>query len=270
MMPDNAGKPSRNPWFEERRHLFVKNMFKDFCTTYRLFLALAKNYAASHHLAFAEIDQLVGTETNKGHLWHLKDRCHDLWRDSDMQTDPSGSLLDWVIGSIFHEAMKLKENTYMLQYYGPLAEVMKQRSASHSVKFCGDECQRFMERTTEEIGRQMESLGFMFNRASLLVRGLVIEQAGNGLLIRHLLENPTLATELWAERLEELLAEMFPDGAEYGYCAAARSYLEGDWCREALSAYQKALAINPDCEEAQRQRYQLETLLRHHPHTEYA
>lgn len=260
--PALAGSTSRNQWFEERRHLFVKNMFKGFCETHGRFLAIYEAYTAAGQLAFADLDALVGTESNRGHLWLLKDRCHQLWRDSDPEQEPSGSLLDWVMGSIFHEAMKLKENTYMLQYYGPLAEAMKARSAAHTVKFCGDECHRFMARTKDEVGHQMESLGFMFNRASLLMRTLLIDQRENALLVRHLIENPALVERLWSEPLPRLLAEVFPEGADQAYCLAARSYLAGDWHQEAHTAYCQALAVNPDCEEAQRHIHQLEGLHR--------
>lgn len=263
--PAPAGPSSRNHWFEERRHLFVKNMFKGFCKTHGCFLAIHQAYAASGQLSFADLDALVGTESNRGHLWLLKDRCHQLWRHSDPEHDLSGSLLDWVIGSIFHEAMKLKENTYMLQYYGPLAEAMQKRSDAHTVKFCGDECHRFMARTREEIGHQMASLAFMVNRANLLMRTLLLDQTENALLVRHLIENPEVVEQLWSEPLARLFQDMFPDGADQAYCVAARSYLAGDWHREARAAYGEALALNPDCEEAQRHIHQLEGLLRQRP-----
>ena len=265
--PAPAGLGSRNHWFEERRHLFVKNMFKGFCTTHGCLHAIAENYTTTGRLAFADLDALVGTESNRGHLWLLKDRCHQLWRDSDPEQDLSGSLLDWVIGSIFHEAMKLKENTYMLQYYGPLAEAMKKRGIVHTVKFCGDECQRFMARTRDEVGLQMENLGFMFHRAILLMRTLLIDQRENALLVRHLIENPGQVEQLWSESLVHLLADMFPGGADQAYCLAARSYLAGDWHQEAHAAYRQALTLNPACEEAHRHIHQLEGLLRLRPST---
>ncbi len=264
--PAPAGSPSRNRWFEERRHLFVKNMFKGFGATLGCFLAIHEAYATSGRVAFADLDALVGSESHRGHLWLLKDRCHELWRDSDPKEDLSGSLLDWVIGSIFHEAMKLKENTYMLQYYGPLAEAMRKRSDAHSVKFCGDECQRFMARTRDEIGHQMESLSFMFQRASLLMRTLLIDQRENALLVRYLIENPGLVEQLWSEPLIRLLTDMFPEGADQAYCLAARSYRAGDWHQEAQAAYRQALTVNPACEEAHRHIHQLEGMLRHRRH----
>ncbi|MGV1100858.1 hypothetical protein ACUUL3_15785 [Thiovibrio sp. JS02] len=259
LKPEEPGR--RNGWFEERRSLFLKNMFKGFSETFCRFRTLYGHYTANRAVSFAEIDHLVGTENRKGRLWDLKDRCHQLWRDADPQADLNGCLLDWLLGSIFHEAMKLKENSYMLQYYAPLAETMKDRHGG-SAKFCGVGCQRFMERTISEIEHQMESLGFMFGRANYLLRTMLLAQADNPILLRYLVENPEIPQELWSESLEDLLADMFPQGPEYGFCTAARSYQEGDWYAKAQATYLKALAINPDCHEARHQACRMQALAR--------
>ena len=39
-------------------------------------------------------------------------------------------MIDWFIGSIFHEAMKLKENIYILNSYGPSASRISPDTAS--------------------------------------------------------------------------------------------------------------------------------------------
>ncbi len=253
-----------NKWFSERRDLFVKNMTKGFYETFNRFTTLYQDYMAQGEVPFDSIDHLVGTETGKGRLWDLKDRCHALWRDADPKFEMNGCLLDWVLGSIFHEAMKLKENVYMLHYYGPMAESMREKDTASTVKFCGEECQRFMERTRYEISRQMENLGFMFGRANFLLRTMMNEQHTNCLLVRFLVENPDIPETLWGESLETLFSDMFIEGPEFGYCAAARSYREGDWFERAHGAYAKALALNPDCAEAQSRIHQLKPLIAIH------
>jgi len=129
-------------------------------------------------------------------------------------------------------------------------------------KFCGGECQRLRERARAEIAQQMENLGFMFGRANYLLRVMLPAQAGNPLLLRYLLEDPELPRALWSEELEEILADMFPQGPEYGFCAAARSYQEGDWYARAHDAYCRALAINPACHEARQQACRMQALAR--------
>jgi hypothetical protein len=264
MLSEPIHNTSHNKWFKKRRRMFLKNMLKTFFRTYTRFQEVYEHYTVNLSLSFKELDQLVGTETRKGKLWQLKDSCHALWRDAGPASEMNGCLLDWVLGSIFHEAMKLKENIYMLEYYGLMAESMYQQNTPSTVRLCGVECQRFMGRTQSEIRRQVENLGFMFGRANYLMRIIMNEQNDNLLLIRFLVENPEIPRELWSEELDELFTDIFPNGPEWGYCAAARSYKEGDWFAKALDAYQKALVLNPACDEAQRHVYQLKGLVRSH------
>lgn len=253
-------KQTDNRWFIKRRDMFVKNMLKEFYETFMSLQSLYEKYLARQQVSFADIDQLVGTENAKGSLWRLKDRCHQLWRDTDPAREMNGCLLDWIMGSVFHEAMKLKENIYMYQYYGPLADEMKARDQDGTIKFCGVECQRFMERTVREINRQVDNLGFMFGRANYLLRTMMPDQAGNVLLVRYLVENEPLVDILWSESLPSLFSEMFGDGPEYGFCVAARSYAEGHWYDKALKAYGVALDINRHCDEARRNIVQLQAM----------
>lgn len=250
LIPGSARK--KNNWFEERRSLFVKNMLKEFYETMSRFRELYEHYTKTQEITFAEIDRLVGRESSKGLLWSLKDRCHQLWREADPESEMTGCLLDWLMGSIFHEAMKLKENIYMLEYYGPLADKMRQKNSAATVNFCGIECRQFLERTRTEITREMENLGFLFGRANYLLRNLIIEQAKNPLLVRFLFEHHDVAENLWSETLENLFSDMYASQPEAGFCLAARSYKEGDWEAMATKAYSKALQIKPDCDEALR------------------
>ncbi|MDH5524362.1 MAG: hypothetical protein OEY01_10280 [Desulfobulbaceae bacterium] len=253
-----------NKWFEDRRDFFVKNLYKGFYETFCRFHAILAQTADSRQVSFAEINHLVGTETQKGRLWKLKDRCHQLWRHADPAREINGCLLDWVLGSLFHESMKLKESIYMFQFYGPLAQAMIKQNQPETIKFCGMECHSFIESIGNDIKSQMENLLLMFTQAKSLLRTMLPELAGNLLLIRFLLENPEVAHSLWGESMEEIFADIFPDSPEYGFCAAARSYQEGNWFTMAHEAYGRALAINPTCLEAQGKIYQLQALAREH------
>ena len=251
-MRQEATANKRNIWFEEKRALWVKNLLKDFHKTYKRFIDLYGQYITSQQVSFEEIDQLVGSENRPGLLWRLKDKCHRLWRDVDPAEEVNGCLLDWVMGSLFHEAMKLKENAYVYQYYRPLAEKMTAGPGGRGLKICGMECERFMERTATEIQKQMENLSLMFGRANYLLRLMMPEQAQNTILLRYLIEHEEVVIQLWSENLTELLADMFFGAPEQGYCAAAKSYLQDHWQERARMAYSKALALNPQCEEAHR------------------
>lgn len=259
--------PAPNQWFAARRPLFVKNMVKGFGETFERFRAIYEQYLVHRRLSFLEFTQLVGTESGKGLLWLLKDRCHQLWREPDTGREPDGCLLDWLLGSIFHEAMKLKENIYLVQHHGPRIQSLQKRPGTDPARYCvGIENQGFPARIHSEIELQMEALALLFGQANYLLRTMMAEQADNPLLLRFLLENPGVPQSLWGESLESLLADMFPHGLEYGFCLAARSYAEGDWYAEALAAYGRALAVNRDCAEALHNSCRMQALSREQQH----
>lgn len=252
----------RNKWFAGRRDFFVTSMLKGFYRTAGGFLQIYQDYLKTGTVPYDEIDKLVGTENRKGCLWSLKDDCHQLWRNGDSAFELNGSLLDWIIGSLFHEAMKLKENIYLYEFYAPLAHDMKGEWRLEIQKFCGVECRRFMERISHEVDRQMENLGFMFGRAIYLLRTMLPCQAHNPLLLRYLIEHRDVVSELWSESLDEIFKDMFHGVPENGYCFAAQSYFDGNWYEKALAAYQEALRINKHCEAAVLGTCQLEAILK--------
>lgn len=251
----------RNNWLEDRRDLFVCNLLREFYKTYSSFLALYEAYIASQELSFADVEHLVGSESSKGSLWRLKDRCHQLWRAADPKRDLHGCLLDWMLGSLFHEAMKLKENVYMYQFYGPVAQEMAAHEHDRQARFAALDSRQFMKRTFEEIQRQMDTMGAKFVEANHLIRLMLPVQSGNALLVRYLLEHDPVTADLWAEPLEEVLASMYEGAPEVGYMLGANSYLQGHWHEKALEAFQKALFLNPSLDEARRQIHQLRAII---------
>ncbi len=248
-----------NRWFEKRRDFHLRSLYHGFFQTYSSFVSLYLDYINGGKINFDELTRLVGTEAKKGRLWQLKDHCHRLFQESSQQ---NGLLLDWVIGSIFHEAMKLKENIYMYQFYGPTGPVTSADGPADTSLHCGASRKNFMEGITREAQRQVDNLTFLFNRANLLLRMLVSSQANNDLLLRLFLEDKEICQELWSESAEQIFAELFPYQPEMGYLVAAKSYFNGQWLDEALAAYQAALDLNPDLEEARRRTFLIRTMIR--------
>ncbi len=240
---NNPGQ-GQNRWYSARRDYFTKNLFRGFHHTMKGFLDIYQRYLHSGHISYQDLDRLVGSENNKGSLWLLKDHCHQLWQQSETLPEINGYLLDWLIGSIFHEAMKLKENIYLHKYYGPLAQGL-QHEADETTIHCGFECQRLMERILKEAASQLEDIGMMFGRANYLLRITLPSLKNNRLLLRYLVEHEEMATELWAEPLADIFSEIFAGKGDEGYCQAARSYQEGLWWQEAAATYKKALELNP-------------------------
>ncbi len=252
---------SRNTWLNRRRDYFVTDMFKKFYHSSIFFLQIYREHIETGRVSYADIEKLVGTENKKGCLWRLKDDCHLLWRNGGYVFKVDDPLLDWIIGSIFHEAMKLKENIYLLEYYAPPTNGTEEGSNQEIRKFCGLECRRFMEKIFHEPAKQLENIGILFGRASFIMRNNLPLYSDNFLLLRYFIENPNVVVELWSETLDEIFKDMFNGAPEKGYCFAGLSYFEGNWYEKSLGAFQEAMRVNERCKEADLWTRQLKALL---------
>src|SRR5208337_1600713 len=68
-------------------------------------------------LTFLEMEEFVD-DRGKSCLYRLKQMCHELFRNSD-EVAYKEKFYDITVGYIFHEAMKLRECIYQLEYYKP-------------------------------------------------------------------------------------------------------------------------------------------------------
>ena len=91
---------------------------------------------------------------------------------------------------------------------------------------------------------------------------LLPQEAGNPLLLRLLLEQPHLSVTLWKKRPDELFAELFPYGPAAPFLAAGKSYFQSHRLPEALAAFEQAVALDPDQDEARRRTFVIRGLLK--------
>ena len=94
-------------------------------TTKRLFAQFRNN-----ELRFGQLQELIGGDESSI-LFRLKERCHALFRPRDTESAMAmrrEALFDLAVGSLFHEAMKFRENFYQRAAYGPKVRAL--RSAS--------------------------------------------------------------------------------------------------------------------------------------------
>ncbi|MCI5122742.1 MAG: hypothetical protein D3908_16455, partial [Candidatus Electrothrix sp. AUS4] len=73
---------------------------------------------------------MIGEETDKGPLWTLRELCRRVWPEGEHEEDVEGSLVDWLMGSIFHEAIRLREDVHILNNYGNAAFKNRQMLAT--------------------------------------------------------------------------------------------------------------------------------------------
>ena len=285
---------SSNRWFEKRRDFFTRQLIEDFLAVKQAFLDTYLVYLECRspgtldctdlldELAVEKRRQLwdrlvrmVGTESEKGPLWQLKDLCHMVWPDIDSEKDASGTLIDWLVGSIFHETMKLKENIYLLDRYGPVACKLKARPLdmvppfknvvfSYPVHHLANiiDVQSLITRAAADAVNQMEQIAFLFNHASYMLRLKMSAFAQNSLVVRLLIEQEQKVRQIWGEEIEDILQDLFSGDAAEGFCVAGRSYLSAQWFSQALDMYHRALALDPDCDEVITKSVQLKNVLK--------
>lgn len=292
MIGTEGAAPVGNRWFTERRDFFVRQLVDEFFLlqrsfqeTYLVYLdcrdpgkwacsdLLAQRFRAQRTELWQRLAGLVGSESEKGPLWRLKDLCHLLWPEGNEDGEVSGSLLDWLIGSIFHETMKLKEDIYLLNSYGPAACRLQHRPLDLAVSFRGGapsapalesiiDMHGLVSRAAGDAVRLMEQVAYLFNHASYLLRVMMPSLAANALVVRLLVEREQVVRIVWGEELAEIFQDMYCGDTAEGFCMAGRSYLAGQWFIQALKAYQRALSVNPTCDEAITRMVQLQAVVR--------
>jgi hypothetical protein len=206
---------------------------------------------------FRHCDAMVGTELSNGPLWQLKDLCHRIWPHAVPGQPIHGVLFDWLIGSLFHECMKLKENLYLLHAYGArtatvdtLVEQIGMARQEESAAPPLDDIRMLLVQIADDAARQLDRVGILFGEASYLLRLLLPDLVSNGLVVRLLAEEEQAVTALWGESLEELFASLCAGGAAIGFCLAGESFFQGQWFQQALQLYERALACDCNCQAA--------------------
>lgn len=271
-----AQTPADDGWFEGRRPHFVRQMLSDSLDLIRWFQELYRLYLNGYHQVepdrpvfsgpaaagvqaelLRQFTAMLGTEKNNGPLWQLKDLCHQIWPREKTEPQNHGLLIDWLIGSLFHEAMKLKENLYLLNNYGTTAVTID--CLAEHVRIRGKQFPDILQRAdigllvgriAEDATRQMERIGFLFGQMNYLIRLMLPELIDNRLVIRLLAEREKVVAELWGESLETLFNSLFSGGVCAGFCFAGESFLRGQWYQQALEMYERALSCDRHCNEA--------------------
>lgn len=240
-----------NQWFEERKDLFLKTLVHSFFESKIFFDELYTHYKKNGAIPFERMDFWVGNEIKKGPLWNLKDNCHNLFRKSESKISLSEYLFDWTLGSIFHEGVKLKEDVYQLEVYLPSYDKIDTSQDTEEIKEILEEYFTVIDKATTNLDSEMESINYLFLKASERLRELLVNHSHNGLLIRFLLENTKLVEKtLGKNSSRDIISSLYPDHPEKAHYTAAKSCIKGGWFEEAAKHLKKALAINPHFTEA--------------------
>jgi len=194
-------------------------------------------------LGWEEVQRLVGDD-EASVLFRLKERSHALFRGGVAGAElPRVALFDLAVGSLFHEAMKLRENFYQLEVYAPKVAAAR-ADAEPGSEALFDEFARILRASRVRLEEALGESESLLEQTRRQFRVLLAAHRENGFVTRYLLENASLAEEVLGEPLDALFTSLHGD-AVAGYALAARSYLESGYFDEARGALAEAAARDP-------------------------
>lgn len=232
-------------WIRGKLPEFVRDVFRSFCLASRQLSEQFARFDAEGTVSFEILRDLVGVEMNKGLLWRLKDTAHHVFRN-----DPSGLLegrfLDWGMGYIFHETIKLMEDAYQKTNYAPwFREMRDSGELPQEAKDVAGELFLILHQTEESMSREIDRIRFIMAKCRQLLPIYLAPHRENMLLARLLVAQNALVREVFEEEYEALLTGIYGNQPELMYILASQSLRQGGWMEEAEAAVNKALELNP-------------------------
>ena len=197
-------------------------------------------------LRFSDIGHWVDDQ-GQSLLYKLKETCHRTFRNRTKPLPKRQWLLDLAIGSIFHEAMKLRENIYQLEAYRPQYQQYRRRMGhSNYEKDYQQQFERIIARAEQGTIEGIEETRSLFRDAKAQLIDFFKENRDHPFLVRFLLEHESLLRKVYgARRAKEILTIMFPKGYLDAYQMAGRSYLHSGHHDLAAVYFSKAVRMDP-------------------------
>ncbi|MBW2145544.1 MAG: hypothetical protein JRG73_00970 [Deltaproteobacteria bacterium] len=234
-------------WLHERKTMLFRDLVSEYLDNRIFFDEIIQNHQKTGRVQYSMMEHWVGTESHKGKLWTLKDRCHYLLRNDKEKGSILGYLFDWTIGSIFHQCIKLKEDVYQLEAYAPQYERLVDGEYPTGKL---DQILREMEQRMNVISTSLKSelaeIASLFQTADAHLARLLPRHSDNSLLVRFLIHNRHTVERVYGkDALDRILIDMYPPGLHEAYYMAGLSYLDGGWYKEAMYLFQTGLTMAP-------------------------
>lgn len=256
---------NKKGWIKERKSILLKEIVCQMLLAKLFFEELYDRYEKSGRVSFQKLEVWIGTETNKGSLWNLKDSAHLLFRNDASKSLFHERVFDWTLGSIFHESMKLKEDIYLLEVYQKEGKVFTDNlnvPDDVDTRELLEEYKMIITRAEESAKEEVDNIGYLFTRGMEQLQKLIVRFKEDGLLIRFLIENESLYELIYGQgSFKELCEAMYDRGLEDAYLRAGRNYREGGWYDEASTILKRALALNPHNEDIRNENNQIEQIM---------
>jgi len=233
-------------WIRNKLPEFVRDVLRDFCLVSRLLEDAFDEHDHSGTLSFEFFQDFVGDEMNKGQIWRLKDTAHTLFRN-EPEESVIGQYLDWSIGYIFHECMKLREDVYQQENYRPWFSSMQENyGLSPEERLVGKELLHLIDQTKESIKREVNRVRFILFHCRRLFILYLPRHGDNPLLARFFFDQEKLVKKVFKADFEALINAVYSGRPESMYLLAANSLRKGGWFDRAQQAVDRVTSIDPE------------------------
>jgi hypothetical protein len=215
------------------------DLVRDFLAAYLRLRALFDRSRAGE-LRFEDVPALVGDDRDSL-LFRLKERSHALYRAEGGEGGvprPRQALFDLAVGSLFHEAMKLRENIYQSEIYAPKVRELQKAAGAEADGLFRD-FQKILNVAGARLSEALDEAEDLLEHTRAQFRSLLKDYRDEPLIARTLFSESDRVDDVFPAGLDAILAEIWGSAAE-GYLAAARSYLQSAYFEEALRALAEA------------------------------
>jgi len=236
---------------QKERERKVVEIVRSFLLATRTFRQQYEKYQQGS-LHFSDLARLVD-DRGESILFALKEICQNLFRRSPSLVSQKEQIFDLTIGSIFHLAMKLREDLYQLEVYGPkYAELSAGGDRSQRQESLIQEFKKIIPRAEESFKEGIEEINLLFHDVFRQFAEFLREHRENGLLARFLLEESNLLKEvLGIHALEDIFQTLYGSNIAQGYRLAGESYFQSAFYTQAIKAFTRALEKSPGDESLQ-------------------
>ena len=196
----------------------------------------------SKNVCFADIEEFVD-DRGKSHLFHLKEMSHELFRNSN-DASYKEKLYDITVGYIFHEAMKLRENMYQLEYYRPQCDIALHKLTDQEKKIVR-EIGLLVNKAEVRLKEGFKEIRALLHELVGQLKDLIVLYKSNYLLPRFIFENERSLKKIYGKKgFENLLNMTYSDGRHFLILKAGQSYLESQYYDTARLLFKKALRLD--------------------------
>ena len=214
------------------------DIVRDFIAADRALCDLVSRYRGGE-LQWDEVRALVADE-ERSPLFRLKERSHALFRSETEDgriVRHREVLFDLAVGSLFHEAMKFRENFYQRVVYGPRVRELKREAGAEALF---GEFEKIFEAGADALDAGAAETEALLERSREQLVDLLAQYRGEGHVARYLVEQSEQVEAALGRGLAQILETVYGSEAA-GWELAGRSYVGSGYFEEAGEALREAL-----------------------------